>query len=211
MMQRLRVSISGVVIVAAVGMVFGAPASAGPDPAATAESAITELTALLPDMFSVPSASAFADVPECDVATKAEALAAEKGDVVEQAYGAPYGGATARIIVFSKAKDAKRYFKLFTSARARVCITETHKAAAALGGDASTAEADLAKGRVPGVKPSVTFTGPITLGEKVVDDYEAYVRRGAVTIQVIAGVTPGTTDLAATLEQWVIDTAEQLG
>jgi hypothetical protein len=45
----------------------------------------------------------------------------------------------------------------------------------------------------------------------VVDEYEAYVRRGAVTIQAGAGVTPGAADLAATIEQWVIDTAEQFG
>jgi hypothetical protein len=211
MMQRLRVSISGVVIVAAVGMALGAPASAGPDPAATAESAITELTALLPGMFAVQGGDAFADVPECDVASKAETLVTEKGDVVEQSYGAEYGGANARIVIFTKAKDAKRYFKLYTSARARVCITETHMAAAALVGNAGTAEADLAKGRIPGVKPSVTFTGTITIGSLVVDEYEAYVRRGAVTIQAGAGVTPGAADLAATIEQWVIDTAEQFG
>jgi len=79
-----------------------------------------------------------------------------------------------------------------SGARARTNSTSWLTTIIVPGHDASAVETDLTRGTVPDVRPSTTYEGTISLGAVSVDDYEASVRRGAVIVQLISGVTTGS-------------------
>jgi hypothetical protein len=198
---RVRAFIALGVIGIIMPVALAAPVGAGAVSVTDAEAAIAELTA-------VPAGNQVADVPECDVVRESDALAASDGQSVSQSYALQSGGVSARIIVFDSKRDAKRFQRLATSARARTCIDATiatfNRAAV------TDVTSDLERARLPGIKASVVYEGPVTIGPSMVlAEYEAYARVGPVVVQVNLGEITETGARDA-VEQWIIDTAKAL-
>ncbi len=184
-----------------------ASAASGEDRLATAEASIEELTAALPGVVPVQGGGQHADVPACDVVAKRDALAAE-GTEFLQAYGGEPGGAVARIVVLDSKKTAKRLFKLVTSDDAEGCTLASIEAgmAPALGG--ATAVADLASGRLDGLKKSFALEGTITLGDLKIQETDVAVWRGPVVIQGNVGAFGDEGPaLTAAMADWLRTTA----
>jgi hypothetical protein len=176
-----------------------------------AETAIADLTATMPaTMVPVQGGGLYADVPECDGAREADALAAA-AEEVDQAYGGEPGGAYARITILDKKKDAKRFFKLLTNDDAQTCIVATTEVGlGALSGGAA-ASANLERGRVKGVKKSVLLEGTIAVGELESLEFRQAVRRGKVVIQANAGeFAASVAGIDAIMQAWFVETADQI-
>ena len=154
----------------------------------------------------MPGGGQSAAVPECDGARAADALSTEAGGLLQN-YGGSGGGASGWIVVFDSKRTAKRFFKLVTNSDAQACTVATNGALARGGG---TTSADLRRGRLRGVKGSITLRGSITVGDLVIQETEATVRRGKVVIRGLVGAlgTP-TGDPASIVDDWVKATAEQ--
>ena len=151
----------------------------------------------------------YAEVPECEGAMQADALAAEADEVL-QAYGGEAGGGTGRIVVFGSKKDAKRFFKLVTSDDAEACTVATNEVGLAPLSGGAAASADLERGKLAGVKKSATLEGTITVGDLVIAETDVAVRRGEVVIVDGIGEFAGAdAGLAGIVTEWVKATAER--
>ena len=176
---------------------------------ATAQAAIDSLTASLPGLVPVTGGGQVADVPECDVARTADALAIEAGGLL-QSYGGEAGGGSGQIAVFDSKKLAKRFFKLVTSDDDEVCSVATAEVGLTPFSGGASATADLSRGKLRGVRGSVTLVGTITLGALEILQTDAVVRRGPVVIRGNMGefATAGA-GLDAIITDWVKSTAKQ--
>ena len=204
-MARGRARSAVVVGLLAFATIVGLAGAARADDLATAQEAIDALTASVPGLTPVTGGGQTPPVPECDGAREADALALEAGGLL-QSYGGPGGGGSGQIVVFDSKRSAKRFFKLLTNGDAEGCIVAT---TAAFSGGA-TPSADLTRGRLRGVRGSVTLRGTITIGALEIQETDAVVRRGTVVIRGAVGELPtSSAPLGPIFDDWVKTTAER--
>jgi hypothetical protein len=204
---RLRAIAGALATIAATGVVATGVAGAGSGVSKEdlAGVVIQDLTAELAGAVPVPGGAPAADVPECAGVRAADEQARTQGTVVEQGYGVAGAGVHARVVVFETPKAAQRYYKAVTGANARDCVLATNQASAPGAGD-GPATSDLERGALPGVKPSKTYSGTLTLGPTTIGSYEAFARRGRVVLQVSVGGAPAQTDATSqTAEAWITE------
>jgi hypothetical protein len=207
--RRILAVVGSFVVVAGAANPVGAGGAGAGDKVAVAEEAIAELTASLPGLSPVQGGGQTAAVPECDGAKEADALAAGADEVL-QAYGGQSGGGVGRIVVFAAKKDAKRFFKLVTNDDAAACIVATNEAGLAPLTGGAPASADLARGKLRGVKRSATLEGTITIGPLSILDTHVAVQRGKVVIVGGTGESDGAgAGLGGIITEWVKTTAER--
>lgn len=185
-------------------------AARGGSPSVRAEDAIAELTTSLPGtMIPVQGGGLLADDPACDVIRESDTLA-ETGEDVQQAYGGEPGGAVARIVILDSKKDAKRFFKLVTGDDAETCRIATSEVGLAPISGGSSASGDLERGKVAGVKKSVLLDGTISVGDLMIVEQDAAVRRGAVVIEAESGeFAEAGAGLGDTMTAWFRETAKK--